>query len=322
MLGTIKNWVKKLVGTAETEEKVRGLYYKTEADKAQLRAEIEKTREENLFATGTLLVKNLKQGPEPKQLADSEFKVFSQYGEDGIIQYLIHKIPEIPKSFIEFGVESYVEANTRFLLMHDSWRGLIIDGSDSNMELVRKSDLYWKHELKAVSAFITRENINRLFEENGFTGDIGILSIDIDGNDYWVWESINTVNPAIVVVEYNANLGCEKAISVPYNPEFVRSAAHYSFLYFGASLPAFYHLASKKGYAFLGCNLAGNNAFFVRNDYASRFRIAGLKEGFVRGQARETRDENGQLTFAGEAERKAILENLPYVEVYQGLLKK
>lgn len=314
MLGTIKKWVKKLVGTAETEEKVRGLYYKTEADKAQIQAEIEKTREECLFSLGTLLAKNLKQGPDPKQLADTEFKVFSQYGEDGIIQYLIHKIPEIPKSFIEFGVESYVEANTRFLLMHDHWRGLILDGSQENMALVKKTDLYWKHDLRAVSAFITRENINRLFEENGFTGDIGILSIDIDGNDYWVWEAINSVNPAIVIVEYNANLGCEKAISVPYDPEFVRSAAHHSFLYFGASLPAFYHLAEKKGYAFLGCNQAGNNAFFVRNEFASRFRIMGMQEGYVKGQARETRDEQGRLTFAGEAERKAILEKLPYVE--------
>jgi hypothetical protein len=315
MIGWIKNLVQRLSGTFGLEGKVRGLYHKTEGDKAQLLAEIRKTREESLFTLGSLLVKNQKQSPDPKQLSDVEFRVFSQYGEDGIIQYLINKIPEIPKSFIEFGVESYVEANTRFLLMHDHWRGLILDGSQDNMDIVKKLDLYWQYDLTAVAAFITRENINQLFEKHGFTGEIGLLSIDIDGNDYWVWESINVVSPVIVITEYNANFGAEKAISVPYDPEFVRSKAHHSHLYFGASLSAFYKLASKKGYDFVGCNKAGNNAFFVRKDYSERFKVVGLEEGFVKGQAKETRDEQGNLTFAGEKERKAILEGLRYIEL-------
>jgi hypothetical protein len=315
MIGLLKNLIQRLAGTLGLEEKVRGLYHKTESDKAQLRLEIEKTREESLFALGSLLVKNLRQNFENQTFKNSEFRVFSQYGEDGLIQYLIHKIPEIPQSFIEFGVESYVEANTRFLLQHEHWRGLIIDGSESNMDLVKKSDLYWKHDLQAIASFITKENINRLFRENGFSGEIGLLSIDIDGNDYWVWEAISEVNPVLVITEYNAHLGNERAISVPYDAAFVRSKAHFSHLYFGASLPAFYHLAKKKGYSFVGCNHAGNNAFFVRDDFANRFQILSLSEGYVASKAREARNEKGELTFAGPKEIQKLLGDLKYVEV-------
>ncbi len=139
----------------------------------------------------------------PKSFREAEFKVFSQYGEDGLIQYVLSKIPSIVRRFIEFGVEDYWESNTRFLLCNDNWQGLIFDGNEKYMNRVRRSALYGTHRLTAASHFITRENINNLFLQYNFEGQIGLLSIDIDGNDYWVWEAISAVQPQVVICEYN-----------------------------------------------------------------------------------------------------------------------
>ena len=117
-------------------------------------------------------------------LRESEFRTFSQWGEDGIIQRLIRTVPIERRLFVEFGVQDYSEANTRFLLLHDNWSGLVMDGDEANIESIRRSDLFWRHNLKAHRAFITRENIDELLRANGVEGDIGLLSIDIDGNDY------------------------------------------------------------------------------------------------------------------------------------------
>ena len=125
-------------------------------------------------------------------------KVFSQFGDDGIIQYLIQHLQVQPQSFVEFGVENYSEANTRFLLLNDNWRGLVLDGSEDSLEALRSEDIYWRHDLTAVAAFIDRDNINGLLARNGFSGRLGLLSIDIDGNDYWVWERIDCVTPSLV----------------------------------------------------------------------------------------------------------------------------
>lgn len=197
-----------------------------------------------------LAVQNAQRSP-LSTLQEAEFKVFSQYGEDGILQYLVREagITREEQIFIEFGVQNYLESNTRFLLQNDHWKGLIIDGSAAYMESVRRSELYWRHDITALAAWIDRDNINDLFLENGFRGQIGILSIDIDGNDYWVWERIEAVNPVIVVVEWNSVFGPDHAVSIPYAPSFDRATAHYSCLYWGGSMAAFEYLADRKGYA-------------------------------------------------------------------------
>ncbi|MBN3946513.1 MAG: hypothetical protein HWQ38_08455 [Nostoc sp. NMS7] len=250
------------------------------------------------------------------ELKDNEFRVFSQWGEDGILQMLLRHI-EIPnKIFIEFGVENYIESNTRFLLVKENWAGLVIDGSTENISYIKKDSIYWQHNLKAVQAFIDKDNINKLIAENGIKGEIGILSIDIDGNDYWIWQSINVINPAIVVTEYNFIFGKDKSVTIPYNDKFVRTQAHYSSIYFGASLKALYLLAQKKGYAFVGCNTAGNNAFFVRKDLMSDcIKELSLEEGYVAGQFRESRDEDGNLNFLSLQEKQQLLTSLPLIEV-------
>jgi hypothetical protein len=246
----------------------------------------------------------------------AEFRAFSQWGEDGILQHLLRHIQVSKKIFVEFGVENYTESNTRLLLVDGNWAGLVIDGSSKNVEFIRNDDIYWRHNLKAECAFITKENINDLILRNGISGEIGLLSVDIDGNDYWVWEAIDVVVPSVVVVEYNARFGPERAVTVPYDPGFVRTVAHHSNIYYGASLAALCCLAKRKGYSFVGCNTAGNNAFFVRTEFkpATLPELTAM-EGFVRSRFRESRDARGSLTFLTEAEEATILEQLPLVEV-------
>jgi hypothetical protein len=228
---------------------------------------------------GTLLSR-LNLDSEPREFREVEFQVFSQFGDDGIIQYLVHSLPVRERTFVEFGVENYTEANTRFLLVKDKWSGLVLDGSPSNVDYINKDWISVFYDVRAKQAFITAENIDGLLEEAGFVGRIGLLSIDIDGMDYWVWRSMKSVDPAIVVIEYNATFGQERAITVPYDAGFVRSVAHPSGLYWGASLLALQELGAIKGYKFVGCNTNGNNAYFVRNEYAAVPRIAMLEGHF------------------------------------------
>jgi len=253
-------------------------------------------------------------------LHDAEFKVFSQFGEDGILQYLIREtqISIEEKIFIEFGVQNYSESNTRFLLMNDHWKGLIIDGSKQYINSVKNQDIYWRHDLTAIDAWIDRDNINQIIGDAGFSGDAGILSIDIDGNDYWVWEKIDIVNPVIVVVEWNSVYGFNHAVTVPYNPAFQRENAHYSCLYWGASISAFSHLASKKGYSLLCSNRAGNNLFFVRNDRLGRLTPLSPEQAYVESSFRDSRDESGKLNFLGGEKRLAEILDLPVVYVIDG----
>ena len=251
-------------------------------------------------------------------LSELEFKVFSQWGDDGIIQYLICKLNIDNKTFIEFGVEDYTESNTRFLLLNNNWRGLVIDGSEKNIEYIKNDKLYWRHSLIAENAFITTENINELFTNNGFNGEIGLLSIDIDGNDYHVWSAINTINPVIVIAEYNSVFGENMPYTIPYKPDFIRKSEGIEKLFYGASITSLCCLANEKGYAFIGCNSAGNNAYFIRNDKIdqSGFKELTPSEGFVESKFREA-NVNGNLF--GVANKRDYFADF---DVYNTLLKE
>jgi hypothetical protein len=255
-------------------------------------------------------------GTPTDQLQSKEFRVFSQWGEDGIIQHLVSQLQIGRSVFVEFGVETYIESSTRFLLINNNWSGLVIDGSAANVDTIRNDPIYWRYNLKAEHSFVTRENINSLISKNGIRGEIGLLSVDIDGNDYWVWEAIDVVQPIITIVEYNARFGPDAAVTVPYAADFVRSKAHHSMLYYGASLSALCLLGKKKGYAFVGCNSAGNNAFFVRRDrLAPGMRELTAAEGYVRNQFRESRDASGQLLFESPETGQKLPADLPLVQV-------
>ena len=264
--------------------------------------------ESMLILSGKQLIELHKNIKDVDYLGKFEFKVFSQWGEDGIIQFLTRQTKIPNKIFVEFGVEDYTEANTRFLLINDNWSGLVMDASKSNINFIKSDNIFWRYDLKAICSFITTDNINRLITENIKEKDIGVLSIDIDGNDYWIWKAIDAVSPRIVVCEYNGIFGHEHFITVPYEKDFNRAKKHYSNLYWGASLPALCHLAGEKGYVFVGCNSNGNNAFFVRKDICL-LRPVDYKDGFVMPKFRESRGRNSKLSFLGSADKvKAIYD--------------
>lgn len=277
---------------------------------AYLREEIEKMKV--LMAQPMVhLNRNAKvSGLQWKQI---EFSAFSQWGDDGIIQYLIHHIPGIIPRFIEFGVSNYLESNTRFLLLNDNWQGLIFDGSDSNIQFIKNDTISWRYDLSCESLFVTKSNINDAIAKQGFDGELGILHIDIDGNDYWIWECLEVVNPQIVIMEYNSVFGNKGAISVPYKDDFYVTNAHFSNLFFGGSLKAMDHLATKKGYKFIGTNTAGNNGYFLRKDLINEYvPVVSVDDAYVPCNFRQNRNAEGQVTLQRDDK---MIHNCGHLEV-------
>jgi hypothetical protein len=269
-----------------------------------------------LLLEGRRAVWDLAHLPASTELSRAGFGVFSQHDEDGIIQFLIRHVPILHKTFIEFGIDNYEESNTRFLLVNDDWQGMLLDDSPANIAYVRAQKISRKWDLQSQSAFITRENINELLSTSGFDKDLGLLSIDIDGNDYWVWQAIEFL-PRIVIVEYNSVFGRDP-ISVPYQPDFRRTRTHYSNLYYGCSLSALAYLAEKKGYILVGSNQRGNNAFFVRKDVAGSLPARTAQDAYVASNFRESRDPRGRPTLIRAAERRRLISHLPVQNVITG----
>lgn len=248
-----------------------------------------------------------------KSFEEVEFSVFSQAGDDGIIQYLIHKLDIKERYFVEFGVQDYIESNTRFLLLNNNWSGLIMDGSQEHIDFIQSDYFYNKYNLTARKQFITAENINQVLTEEKVPQEAGLLHIDIDGNDYWVWKAINVIQPVIVVMEYNSSFGEERAITVPYKADFERYTAHYSGLVFGASLQALNKLAIEKGYTFVGSNSYGNNAYFIRNDYVAIIGSSTVAKGFVKTNCRQNKAPDGSFTYRLDRE---IINEYKEVKVF------
>lgn len=258
-------------------------------------------------------------GRQITRLSEAEFQCFSQWGEDGIIQYLIGQMPGIPCTFIEFGVEDFTESNCRFLMMKDNWSGHIIDGSPAHVATIRQSHWFWKHDLGVTCAFIDKDNINGLLDGAGFGRAPGILSVDIDGVDWWVLQALEDWRPWMVIVEYNGLYGSERAVTVPYDPAFVRHRKHHSGLYWGASLKAFDDLLEARGYVLAGTNSQGSNAFFVLADKAAAsLTRPTLQEACGPVTFRDVRDEQGQLRFIPQQERLDVIADQPLVDTASG----
>jgi len=192
------------------------------------------------------------------------FKVFSQSDEDGIIEEIFNRVKTTDKTFVEFGVQNGLESNGHYLL-HKGWNGLWIEGSGKAVKEIGR--LFEKpikdKRLTVVNAFIDRDNINTLIEKDGgISGEIDLLSIDIDGNDYWVWEAIKCVNPRVVVIEYNAKFPPNFEWVMEYDPTHIWHGDDNM----GASLKSLELLGARLGYRLVGTNILGINAFFVRND--------------------------------------------------------
>lgn len=197
-----------------------------------------------------------------RRLETHGFKVYSQNDEDGIIAEIFRRIGSPTRTFVEFGVEHGLESNTMYLLLQ-GWRGLWIDGNKKFVSKIRSrfDDVIRANRLSVVHSFITRDNINSTIGQFA-QGEIDLLSIDIDGNDYHIWEAIEVVRPRLVVIEHNSKFPPPTSIAPTYVPDRVWQRDDYM----GASLEAFVRLGATKGYSLVGCNITGVNAFFVRDD--------------------------------------------------------
>lgn len=197
-----------------------------------------------------------------KGLNRSEYQIFSQEAEDGIIAEVFRRIGTTNKYFVEFGISAW-ECNTIALLL-DHWSGLWMDTDERGIKEAYEmySEIIKQGKLAVMREHITAENIETIFRKNGVPKEPDLLSIDIDGNDYWVWKALKEYKPRLMVIEYNAILGPSIKRVIKYNPSYANTDT----CLFGASLKALELLGEEKGYRLVGCDIKGVNAFFVRED--------------------------------------------------------
>ena len=202
------------------------------------------------------------------QLSDFGFRLYSQHDEDGILLFLFTLLGHGNRTFIELGCGSGAECNSANLSINYTWHGLLVDGQDHNIQACREfyansPDTRYFPPL-IVRQFVEPDNVNSLLVSQGISGEVGLLSIDLDGVDWWVWRELDVVSPRVVVVETPPIWGADESFTIPYSRGFVARNTWY----YGASHLAYVRLASSKGYRLVGANKYGTNTFFVRDDLA------------------------------------------------------
>ena len=258
--------------------------------------------DKKLLMLGTSHILNMRKNYKNiSNLNEVDFKVFSQNGEDGIIDYLLFSLQIEKPKFIEIGVGDYYESNTRFLFERSSGDGLIIDIIANFQKRAEKNIRLWRGNLKILNRKIDSENILATLKEFNFFDNIDLFSIDVDSIDYWILEKMPKKFCKLIVAEYNPYFGSNLEISVPNDKNFDRSKYHHSNLCFGASLKSIINLLDRKGFVFLGTNLFKNNAFFVNSDFKDNLflEIPNNNElnSFTNASFRESRDINNKLNF-------------------------
>ena len=256
--------------------------------------------------------------PNLKKLHDAEVKVFSQWGEDGILDYLFTKLEISKPKMVEFGVGIFDECNSRFTAEFRNASVYMVDLNNDLTPNVLNKEIYWKNQLFPVIDHITPNNaLNHLNTAKTLMDGVDVLSLDIDGNDYWVLKALDLEAVSIVICEYNPIYGGEIECTIERNDEFDRVQEHYSRLHYGMSLKAAISLMGSKRFVFIGSNRAGNNAFFLKKELIHLLDITlpdvdNLKD-FIDWRVRESRDINGNLNYQGpQNSRKEIADCLVF----------
>jgi len=246
------------------------------------------------------------------RLSEVGFKCHSQTDEDGILLFLFSVISVAKKLCVEICAGSGIECNTANLILNHGWHGLLVDGNKAEVEqgtrFFARSKYTYVYPPRFVQSWVTRGSVNEMLSANGFSGEIDLLSLDLDGVDYWIWESIESISPRVVVVEYQDILGPERSWTVPYADDF--SSRKYPTTegipnFAGASLTAFAKLGRRKGYRLVGVNRYGYNAFFVRN---------GLREDLLPEIEVRNCFDHPKVIW-GMRERFPTVKDMPWVEV-------
>ena len=253
---------------------------------------------------------NRKRYNEVEDITETEVKIFSQNGEDGIIDYLINSLRIDKKNFVEIGVGNYRESNTRFLYNSYHPKGLIVDYIDDMQKKVKQHLNFWKGDLRIINKQIDSENILEVLSK-GCDYEIDLFSIDIDSIDYWIIQKLKNNISKIFVAEYNPVFGSELEVSVPNISGFMRSQYHYSHLCYGMSLKALINLMDKKGYYFIGSNTQKINAFFISKEFKKDVFFKNVKiknlDDYTDSNIRDSRDANNNLNYlSGDMKFKEI----------------
>jgi hypothetical protein len=204
-------------------------------------------------------------------IRDVGFRNYSQFEEDGILLYIFAAIGTTNRTFVDIGAGNGINSNCANLAINFGWNGLFIDGDARQLSVgkayyERHPDT-WAFPPRFVQAFIQRENINHVIEEQGYSGEVDLVSIDIDGNDYWIWDALTIIEPRVVIIETHIEFGL-RSIVVPYDKDYRYPGKHP--YYHGASPVAMAKLANKKGYRLIGSNTYGFNTIYVKRNIGER----------------------------------------------------
>ncbi len=203
--------------------------------------------------------------------ADAGVRAFSQTNEDGILLLMQAVLGRGNSRIVELGCGNALECNSTNLIVNHGWTGWLLDGKDRNISTARK--FFDRHPDTRVfpptctTGWLKRDNVNNMLADAGVPGEVDVLSLDIDGMDYWIWEALTCTNPRIVVLEYQNVLPAGLAVTVPYAENFRTAQPDFT----GASLEALVKLSRGKGYRLVGCNRLAYNAFFLRDGVGDAF---------------------------------------------------
>lgn len=241
--------------------------------------------------------------PYPERLTARRFRLGSQNQEDGITLALVSAAGVVGHRFVEIG-SGLSGGNSGFLARECGWSGLMVDGHERHMVQVGRRF----PTVTAVAAWVTRENVNEIIAGHGFGGEVDLFGLDLDGNDYWIWEAMTACTPRVVILEYNSMFGPERAVTIPYDAAFDRHRQ--SSLYYGASLRALTTLSARKGYRLVAVEPTGVNAFFVRHDLAPEIPACDPARAFRLLERYDVLMEQGEDVY-----RHAEAHSLPLVDV-------
>ena len=281
---------------------------------------ISRSNDRNIFAIGSSHFSMMRQYySEIKNLSDADYKVFSQTGEDGIIDYLLYSLNiKVPK-FVEIGVGDYRESNTRYIFQKNCSRGLIVDKNKNLEKKVSKIVKLWKGDLTIIETAVTSENILHILNSNDFDNNLDVFSLDVDGIDYWILEVLPEKLSKIVVLEYNPTFGPNLEVTIPNLKDFDRKKYHYSCLCWGTSLKALIKLMNQRKYVFVGSNIACFNAFFVLESEVEKLNLT-LPDindltKYTTSYIRDSRSIDGKLNYLSGKQKLKEIENCEVIDL-------
>jgi len=276
--------------------------------------------EKKLYMIGcSHLLKARKNYKNIKNISNTEFKIYSQNGEDGLLDYLTYSLGIERPKFLEIGIGDYSESNTRFIFERTSPKGMVIDCIDDLEKKINNRIKIWKGDLKIINKMIDPNDILKILNQNNMLDDLDLFSIDIDGIDYWILEKLPKHFSKIVVLEYNPTFGFDLEITIPNKSNFNRTKYNYSNLCFGMSFKAALNLMNKKGFYFIGSNLLRNNAFFISKKYKKEIFFKNLNintsKSNILSNFRESRDKNKKLNYLNGINKLKEILNCKVVDL-------